>query len=232
MARKSKSPAAGGGEALESVVDVRSKGAEIATNADPVQAPAVRVEPIPLARIKDGGAQMRVEMRPETINDYATDLLDGAVFPPVIVFHDGCDFWLADGFHRVEANRKIGRETIFAEIREGSSRDAVLHGIGSNAEHGLRRTQADKRRAVERLLKDPNGRAGLIARSPKRPRSITRRSARYARSLAGNSPPPAKNRMGNSPPSTASRTAGRPCSATSSRPSPTTCWSRNAAVAA
>jgi hypothetical protein len=98
---------------------------------------------------------MRAEMRVETVNDYATDMLDGATFPPVVVFHDGADFWLADGFHRVEATRKIGHDTIAAEIRDGSARDAVLYGVGSNASHGLRRTQADKRRAVERLLKDP-----------------------------------------------------------------------------
>jgi len=122
--------------------------------SDPCPSPT-RVEPIPLARIKDGGAQMRVEMRVETVNDYATDMLDGAVFPPIVVFDDGNDFWLADGFHRVEARRKIGHEAIVAEIRTGTMRDAVLHGIGSNAAHGLRRTQADKRRAVERLLKDP-----------------------------------------------------------------------------
>ena len=118
---------------------------------------SVRVESIqsiPLSSIKDGGAQMRVEMRPEAISDYANDMLNGAVFPPIIVFYDGCDYWLADGFHRVEAVRKIGRETILAEIKEGSARDAILHGAGSNAVHGLRRTQADKRRAVERLLKD------------------------------------------------------------------------------
>ncbi len=53
------------------------------------------------------------------------------------------------------AARKIGRETIEAEIKDGSARDAILHGIGANASHGLRRTQADKQRAVERLLKDP-----------------------------------------------------------------------------
>ena len=74
-----------------------------------------RVEPIPLARIKDGGAQIRVEMRPEIVNDYANDMLDGAVFPPIVVFYDGSDYWQADGFHRVEAGRKIGRETIVAE---------------------------------------------------------------------------------------------------------------------
>jgi ParB-like nuclease domain len=118
-------------------------------------ASTVRVEPVPLASIKDGGAQMRVEMRPETVNDYANDMLDGAVFPAIVVFHDGSDFWLAEGFHRVEAARKIGRETINAEIREGSARDAILYGAGANATHGLRRTQADKRRAIERLLKDP-----------------------------------------------------------------------------
>ena len=65
------------------------------------------------------------------------------------------DYWLADGFHRVGAARKIGRETIEAEVKDGSARDAILHGIGANASHGLRRTQADKQRAVERLLKDP-----------------------------------------------------------------------------
>ena len=113
------------------------------------------MESLPLDRIKDGGAQMRVEMRAETINDYATDMLDGAVFPPVVVFFDGSDYWLADGFHRVEAARKIERKTILAEVKEGTARDAVLHGVGSNAVHGLRRTQADKRRAIERLLKDP-----------------------------------------------------------------------------
>jgi hypothetical protein len=99
-------------------------------------------------------ARMRVEMRPETVNDYATDMLDGVTFPPIVVFHDGSDFWLADGFHRVEAARKIDREMIVAEIRQGSARAAILHGVGSNAAHGLSRTQADKRRAVERLLKD------------------------------------------------------------------------------
>jgi hypothetical protein len=118
-------------------------------------APAARVEPIPLARIKDGGAQMRIEMRTEIVNDYANDMLDGAVFPPVLLFDDGADLWLADGYHRVEANRKVEHTEIMAEIRAGTPRDAILHAIGANAAHGLRRTQADKRRAVERLLKDP-----------------------------------------------------------------------------
>lgn len=110
------------------------------------------VSPVPLNRIKDGGAQMRVEMRPETVNDYAADMLSGATFPPVVAFYDGADYWLGDGFHRVEAARKIESETIVADVRQGTARDAVLYGVGANASHGLRRTHADKRRAIERLV--------------------------------------------------------------------------------
>ncbi len=109
---------------------------------------------IALSDIQDGGAQMRVEMKPDVVREYADDMAAGAAFPPVVVYFDGTEYWLADGFHRVAAARKIERETIEAEVLDGGERDAILHGIGSNASHGLRRTQADKRRAVERLLRD------------------------------------------------------------------------------
>jgi ParB/Sulfiredoxin domain len=106
--------------------------------------------------IRDGGAQMRVEsIRPETVDEYATEMLDGAKFPPVIVFYDGSDYWLADGFHRLAAATKINLEVIDACVREGTARDAILFGVGANASHGLRRSHADKRRAVERVLIDP-----------------------------------------------------------------------------
>ncbi len=109
---------------------------------------------IAISDIQDGGAQMRVEMKPDVVLDYAEDMAAGATFPPVEVYYDGSIYWLADGYHRVEAARKLEHETIDAEVREGGKRDAIIHGIGANASHGLRRAQADKRRAVERLLCD------------------------------------------------------------------------------
>jgi hypothetical protein len=112
-------------------------------------------ELIRLSGIKDPGAQMRIEMRAETVNDYAEAMLNDADFPAVILYHDGADYWLGDGYHRVAAARKIERETIKAEVREGTVRDAILCGVGANSTHGLQRTQADKRRAIERLMSDP-----------------------------------------------------------------------------
>lgn len=102
----------------------------------------------------DGGTQTRAALDARTIAEYASALEAGATFPPVIVFFDGAVRWLADGFHRVEAHRRCNLATIRAEVRQGTQRDALLYSAGANAEHGLRRSAADKRRAVETLLAD------------------------------------------------------------------------------
>src|SRR4051812_27722297 len=103
----------------------------------------------------DGGTQPRAAIDEETVADYARDMKAGASFPPVVVFHDGTDYWLADGFHRHRAARVVGRAEIAAQVRQGTRRDAVLFSVGANAAHGLRRSNEDKRRAVHRLLDDP-----------------------------------------------------------------------------
>jgi hypothetical protein len=61
---------------------------------------------------------------------------------------------LADGFHRLRAFIAADRETIPADVRQGTRRDAILYSVGANETHGLRRTNDDKRRAVLTLLND------------------------------------------------------------------------------
>jgi hypothetical protein len=103
---------------------------------------------------RDGGTQARAGLNEETVEDYMQAVDNQAHFPPVVVYHDGKDYWLADGFHRIEAYQRTGRMSISADMRQGTRRDAILHAAGANAAHGLRRTNADKRRAVETLLRD------------------------------------------------------------------------------
>src|SRR5215472_16289071 len=100
--------------------------------------------------------QPRAELHRDWVEDYAHDMAAGAMFPPVVVFYDwhlGC-YWLADGFHRRYAAEAAGLTEIDADVRKGTRRDALLHSVGANAQHGHRRTNADKRRAVDILLKD------------------------------------------------------------------------------
>lgn len=102
----------------------------------------------------DGGTQSRVELNQETVAEYAQAFTDGAEFPPVVVFFDGASYWLADGFHRYFGARDAGESAIAVQVINGTQRDAVLYSLKANATHGLKRTNADKRKAVETLLKD------------------------------------------------------------------------------
>lgn len=101
----------------------------------------------------DGGTQSRAELSQDTIDDYAQAMLDGVNFPDVIIFHDGKNHWLADGFQRTAAAKLAGRKEINASVKQGTIEDAVWYSAGANAIHGLRRSNADKRRAVEMLLR-------------------------------------------------------------------------------
>ncbi|ABW32520.1 ParB N-terminal domain-containing protein [Acaryochloris marina] len=115
----------------------------------------VSTQSVEIAEIRmDGGTQPRAKLFEEVVDDYAQDMKQGATFPPVIVYFDGEEYWLADGFHRVRAKEAIGETSVTAEVHLGTQRDAVLYAVGANAAHGLRRTNADKRRAVIRLLRD------------------------------------------------------------------------------
>ena len=64
------------------------------------------------------------------------------------------DYWLADGYHRWHAATIAGLQTIGADVRPGGRREAILHSVGANAEHGWRRSNEDKRKAVLTLLND------------------------------------------------------------------------------
>ena len=102
----------------------------------------------------DGGTQSRACINEHVVTDYAEAIQAGTQFPSVIVYFDGSVYWLADGFHRVQAYQRAGVERVSAEVRQGTQRDAILYSVGANASHGLRRTNEDKRRAVETLLSD------------------------------------------------------------------------------
>lgn len=100
----------------------------------------------------DGGTQPRAQLDLATISEYAERMSDGVVFPPITVFYDGADYWLADGFHRYSAATCVGATEIAVDIRQGTIQDAQWYSYSVNQAHGLRRSNEDKRRAVEAAL--------------------------------------------------------------------------------
>jgi hypothetical protein len=108
-----------------------------------------------IARLRrDGGTQSRAQLDPVMIADYAEDMQKGDQFPPGIAFYDGSVYWLARGFTRTAAAESLGWTEFDYIVKQGTQRDAILFSLGENAEHGQRRTNEDKRRAVLVMLQD------------------------------------------------------------------------------
>jgi hypothetical protein len=118
--------------------------------------PAVNeVRLIPIAAIKvDPAIQQRVNGTSQrVVEEYAQAMRDGAKFPPLVVFCDGTDYHLGDGFHRAAAHGLAhpDLQEIECEVHPGGNReDAIVFACGANA--GLRRGPRDLRKAVTSLL--------------------------------------------------------------------------------
>jgi hypothetical protein len=117
-----------------------------------------QIETLAVERISTDGTQARAALSETVITEYAEALVRGEEFPPIEVYFDDHTYWLADGFHRLSATRLARRSTIAAVVRAGGRREALLHAVGANETHGLRRTDVDRRHAVMLLLDDPEWR--------------------------------------------------------------------------
>ena len=107
-------------------------------------------------KIRYEGTQSRAEIDQGTVSDYAETYQDDPkALPELTVFYDGVDHWLADGFHRLLAAIRQKLKKVNCIVHKGDQRDAILHSVGANHKHGLRRKACDKRKAVAMLLADP-----------------------------------------------------------------------------
>jgi hypothetical protein len=92
-----------------------------------------------------------------TVEEYAEAMESGSsAFPPVRVFRlPDTRLVPVDGWHRIGAAKRLRAQKMYAKIRPGSWADAVEAAAASNTRHGLKRTNADKRKAVQILLELP-----------------------------------------------------------------------------
>jgi len=102
----------------------------------------------------DGGTQVRASIKEEAVMRYAEDMEGGSVFPPLRVFFDGTDYWLADGFHRYHAALRIGVQEFLCEVDTGTARDALFYGSKANNLHGQPMDNADKRKITMIFIED------------------------------------------------------------------------------
>lgn len=112
----------------------------------------VDVQKIELKKlVLDPDIQQRAEINQDVVKEYSECVDD---LPPITVYCDGSKNYVVKGFHRYHAHVKAKAGFISCEVVFGTKRDAILVAVGDNARHGLRRSIADKRKAVTTLLDD------------------------------------------------------------------------------
>lgn len=104
---------------------------------------------VPIASVAfDAGTQVRAAINEDVVADYAERMSDGVEFPPVVLFHDGNGYYMADGFHRGLARKRIGFLDVVAVVHPGTKTDALWYALGANRTNGAQMTPADKKHAI------------------------------------------------------------------------------------
>ncbi len=130
-----------------------------ATSKQPHEGKEPELAEIEIAQIRfDDVKYPREHINEDAVHEYSEAMKNKVHMPEIEVYRSGGTFWLSDGRHRLEAGKMAGMTTIWAKVYQGTQRDAILHSIEANASHGVRMTNADKRKAVTILLQDPEWR--------------------------------------------------------------------------
>lgn len=112
----------------------------------------------PIANLTfDPELQLRTTANADTVARYAEvleTLDDLKKFPPVDIFFDGEHYRISDGYLRYAAARLMGHTCVWAVVHRGTLKEALWAGIAANSKHGLARTPADRRRAIELAIKN------------------------------------------------------------------------------
>ena len=117
-----------------------------------------KIQNLPISSLRlDGGTQARLGVDQDAVDTYAEVLEKEAgewPFGEVDVFHDGSEYFVADGFHRTLAASRVKRGSVPCRIHQGTAKDAKIFGMTANDTHGLRMSREDKRSCVEWLIEN------------------------------------------------------------------------------
>jgi ParB-like chromosome segregation protein Spo0J len=91
----------------------------------------------------------------EKVQEYQEAMAEGQEFPPITVWDKDGHYWLIDGMHRLLASKRLGKETIKAEVVELENElEARILAIEKNASHGIPLDKEEKRELARLLYAD------------------------------------------------------------------------------
>lgn len=91
----------------------------------------------------------------EKVKEYMEMMEQGVEFDPVLVWKRGDEYWIIDGVHRLEANKRLGKGIIRAKLVECQNElDYRIKAIQANLKHGLALAKEEKPILAQILYKE------------------------------------------------------------------------------
>jgi len=108
--------------------------------------------------------QVRDQINDALVRDYITSYVHGANMPPLRLADVGGALILMDGWHRLLAQKRLGRDAVEATVEELSEEEAEWQAATANTRNGARLTrQSEKRRVFELYIRQGRNRVGRRA---------------------------------------------------------------------
>ena len=105
----------------------------------------------------DASIETRYRLDESVVKEYGEKMRAGVQFPPLKLVEERkaeC-YWMWDGQHRLKAAKLAKLKTLSCRVKQGTKQEALRLALGANADHGLRRTNADKRKCVLIAMNEP-----------------------------------------------------------------------------
>ena len=110
---------------------------------------------LPIEKIRiDGDTQPRADINKNAVEEYASLISEKVLMPPVIVYFDGKEYWLVDGFHRYFSHKKLGLTEMLVDIRNGTLREAQFFSKGAHNGRGLGHNSKDYEYIILSMVSD------------------------------------------------------------------------------
>jgi uncharacterized ParB-like nuclease family protein len=121
-----------------------------------VPKPVPEPQEIPIKMLRtDGGTLHRERLNEGALKNFVWAINHSQELPPIEVIWDGQFYWVVDGHHRIEAQRRAwsDKANVMCIVKKGTQEKAQWLSLGTNKTHGVHRTQADKKKATIFALK-------------------------------------------------------------------------------
>ncbi|MCA1527861.1 hypothetical protein [Bradyrhizobium yuanmingense] len=131
------------------------------TAEGPQQSPVLLIPIVDIATRADW--QVRDQINEALVREYITHYVHGANMPPVRLADIGGALVLMDGWHRLLAQKQLGRDAVEATTEALSEMEAQWQAALANSYNGVRlNRQSEKRRVFELYIRQGRNRVGRL----------------------------------------------------------------------